>query len=323
VTTRDLHAYHSPAVRGPEAGYSITFATVRPASRGSVRLAGASIETRPLVDPSYLGGERDVHRMLAGLHLARAIGNSPRLSKRRKAESLPGQAAQDDASLIEYLRRSTTPFWHPVGTCRMGNHVAGTLLAGTGWAAFGSVALSFMTAVTRRDRSSASTWATVWPWMVIPCMASPGASTEPADTYCSPGLAARPKSMAALPWKLAGMVTPTGQVSPPLGEAQPFAVIARCGPAAWPPAMTRTTAAAAAAAASGGPGPPGPRAGAGRYARGLGCQTTKSPRARRTVCAPSWLTALAELGPRPGNVGFYRGRVVDAGEVEPVKRAGL
>jgi choline dehydrogenase len=114
-------AYHSPALKGPRGGYSIAFAVSTPQSRGSIRLAGPGIETRPLVDPNYLGDQRDIDRMLAGMRIARAIGDSPRMSKWRKAESLPGPDAQDDASLIEYLRRSTTPYWHPVGTCRMGS----------------------------------------------------------------------------------------------------------------------------------------------------------------------------------------------------------
>jgi choline dehydrogenase len=114
-------AFHSPAINGPKDGYSITFSVVTPESRGSVRLAGASVETRPLVDPNYLGDRRDAERMLAALRIARAIGNSGRLSKWRKTESLPGPGVQGDASLIDYLRRSTMPFWHPVGTCRMGS----------------------------------------------------------------------------------------------------------------------------------------------------------------------------------------------------------
>jgi choline dehydrogenase len=112
--------YHSPAVDGPTAAYSIAFGLVTPASRGSVRLAGPDIMTRPLVDPNYLGDQRDVDRMLAGLRIARAIGNGSRLSKWRKSESLPGPSVEDEASLTEYLRRSTMPYWHPVGTCRMG-----------------------------------------------------------------------------------------------------------------------------------------------------------------------------------------------------------
>jgi choline dehydrogenase len=94
---------------------------VTPESRGSVRLAGPDIETPPLVNPNYLGDQHDVDRMLAGLRIARAIGNSDLLSRWRKAEALPGPGRQDDASLIDYLNRSTMPYFHPVGTCRMGS----------------------------------------------------------------------------------------------------------------------------------------------------------------------------------------------------------
>lgn len=114
-------AFHSPAVKSPAGAYSIAFGLLTPASRGSVRLAGPGIETAPLVDPNYLGDQRDVDRLLAGLRIARAIGGSALLSKWRKTESLPGASVQDDASLTGYLRRSTMPFWHPVGTCRMGS----------------------------------------------------------------------------------------------------------------------------------------------------------------------------------------------------------
>lgn len=113
-------AYHSPAVKGPAVGYTVVFGLLTPLSRGSVRLAGAGIETRPVVDPNYLGDWRDADRMLAGLRIARSIGNSGLLSRWRKAEALPG-TDRDEASLMRYLQRSITPYWHPVGTCRMGS----------------------------------------------------------------------------------------------------------------------------------------------------------------------------------------------------------
>jgi choline dehydrogenase-like flavoprotein len=76
--------------------------------------------TAPLVDPNYLGEQHDMDRMLAGLRIVRALGNSDVLGRWRTREAPPGPDAQDDASLVEYLRRSTMPWFHPVGTCRMG-----------------------------------------------------------------------------------------------------------------------------------------------------------------------------------------------------------
>ncbi len=69
--------------------------------------------------------------------------------------------------------------------------------------------------VTWRARSAASTCATVWPWMLMPCMASPGANADAVVSYFSPGRAARPKVSTALPWKSTGTRTPTGQALPP------------------------------------------------------------------------------------------------------------
>jgi choline dehydrogenase len=113
-------AHHSPAVEGPAEGFSIAFGVLTPVSRGSVRLAGADITTAPLVDPNYLGEQHDLDRMLAGLRIVQALGNRNVLGRWRRREALPGPHAQDDASLVEYLRRSTMPWFHPVGTCRMG-----------------------------------------------------------------------------------------------------------------------------------------------------------------------------------------------------------
>jgi choline dehydrogenase len=112
---------HSPAVTGPVKGYTIAVGLTQPTSRGTVRLAGPDITTAPVVDPNYLGETIDQQRMVRALRLARAIGNQPSLAQWRKEEVLPGPKAQTDEQCLDYLRRSVTPFYHPAGTCRMGN----------------------------------------------------------------------------------------------------------------------------------------------------------------------------------------------------------
>jgi choline dehydrogenase len=94
---------------------------VKPSSRGSVRLAGPDITVPPLIDPNYLGTPADVDRLLAGLRMARDIGNRESLKKWNDGEIFPGPDCQDDDALIEYLRLSVIPHFHPVGTCRMGS----------------------------------------------------------------------------------------------------------------------------------------------------------------------------------------------------------
>ena len=62
--------------------------------------------------------------------------------------------------------------------------------------------------------------------MCRPCSASPGANADAVVSYCSPGLAGRPKAKSAVPWKLSGTLIPTGQLLPPPPVThRPFSVI--------------------------------------------------------------------------------------------------
>jgi choline dehydrogenase len=112
---------HSPALAGPVKGYTIAFGLMQPKSRGTVRLAGPAISTAPVVDPNYLGEKIDQERMTHALRQARAIGDQSALEVWRKEETLPGARVQSDEECLDYLRLSVTPFYHPAGTCRMGN----------------------------------------------------------------------------------------------------------------------------------------------------------------------------------------------------------
>ena len=75
---------------GPDNGYAVAFSAITPFSRGRVRLADASIAVGPLIDPNYLGDERDVAVMEAGLEIARKIGESAAMSEWRAGEVQPG-----------------------------------------------------------------------------------------------------------------------------------------------------------------------------------------------------------------------------------------
>jgi choline dehydrogenase len=106
---------------GPEDGYSIVFALMTPASRGSIRLASSDPDEAPLIDPNYLANEHDVERMLTGLRVARQIGSATALAGLRDKELFPGPDAQTAGDLQAYLRRSVSTYYHPVGTCKIGD----------------------------------------------------------------------------------------------------------------------------------------------------------------------------------------------------------
>ncbi|WP_344720637.1 GMC family oxidoreductase [Pseudonocardia yunnanensis] len=112
--------HYAPVLVGPNNGYSIAFSAMRPHSRGTVRLNCADPTGIPLVDPAYLTDERDLDVMIAGLQLARDIGRAPALDPWRGEEVLPGPAVRDERGMRGYLRTNLLPYFHGVGTCRIG-----------------------------------------------------------------------------------------------------------------------------------------------------------------------------------------------------------
>jgi choline dehydrogenase len=109
-----------PPASGPEAGYAIMSALMRPYSRGTVRLATASPDDAPVVNPCYLSDPRDIQAMVTCLKTAREIGRATALAPWRAAEALPGPDADTDEALRRYADQTMGSYFHPVGTCRMG-----------------------------------------------------------------------------------------------------------------------------------------------------------------------------------------------------------
>ncbi|WP_372350861.1 GMC family oxidoreductase [Streptomyces sp. KL116D] len=111
---------HLPSIKGPENGYTISVALMRPRSRGTVRLASAAADVPPVLDPNFYADERDMAAVVAGVRLVREIGAAPALAPWRGEEALPGPGSRDDEAVRAYVRRTLASYCHPVGTCRMG-----------------------------------------------------------------------------------------------------------------------------------------------------------------------------------------------------------
>lgn len=112
-----------PGFTGPDPGfgYTIGVSVMLPYSRGSVRLADAKPGSAPLIDPNYYGDSRDLDAVVAGLRLARRIGQAPALDRWRDTEIAPGPATDDEAELRDYARAAVASYCHPVGTLAMGD----------------------------------------------------------------------------------------------------------------------------------------------------------------------------------------------------------
>jgi choline dehydrogenase len=92
----------------------------RPDSRGTVRLRSRDVFADPVIQPNYLQDPRDRQGLLAGIHLARRLLQTPELAKFVDAETLPGPATLSDADLLEFARSYGVSSYHPNGTAHMG-----------------------------------------------------------------------------------------------------------------------------------------------------------------------------------------------------------
>jgi choline dehydrogenase-like flavoprotein len=106
---------------GGDDGYVFGVSVLQPFSRGSVRLSGPTMQAPPVIDPNYLSDRRDMRTMIDGLRIARQIGTAQALDAWRAEELAPGSNVVDRAALRRYVQRSVASYFHPVGTCAMGN----------------------------------------------------------------------------------------------------------------------------------------------------------------------------------------------------------
>jgi choline dehydrogenase len=103
-------------------GFCLTPNVTQGRSRGTVRLRSRDFRDRARVDPRYFTDPEghDERVMLAGIKLARKIGEQEPLRSWIARELAPGPDATTDADLIDYMHRTHNTVYHPAGTARMG-----------------------------------------------------------------------------------------------------------------------------------------------------------------------------------------------------------
>jgi choline dehydrogenase len=109
-----------PGMEGPPEGFTVMAGIIRPASRGSLTLASADPDDRPLLDPAYLTQEVDVAAMELAFALCREIGEADALADWRGSEVYPGPGVRSKEQIRDYLRETCITYHHQAGTCRMG-----------------------------------------------------------------------------------------------------------------------------------------------------------------------------------------------------------
>jgi choline dehydrogenase len=101
-------------------GYSLHVCTLRPESRGTIRLKSKDPKEHPLIDANYLAERRDLDTLIDGVKMGRDIFAQAGLDPYRADEFQPGAAVKTDAELEQWIRAKCETIYHPVGTCKMG-----------------------------------------------------------------------------------------------------------------------------------------------------------------------------------------------------------
>ena len=89
-------------------------------SKGTVRLRTRDFRDKPAVDPRYFTHEHDREVMIRGLRVAREIAAAPALKDWVGKEQAPGDAAQTDEEIFDYIAKTHNTVYHPSCTVKMG-----------------------------------------------------------------------------------------------------------------------------------------------------------------------------------------------------------
>lgn len=110
-----------PLQRATQSGVSVAVCPVHPKSRGTILATTSNPLDRPEIRPNYLGDERDMEVLKAGIALTRRIYAADPLSRHSIRERDPGPGYEGEEGLEAFIREKGSTLYHPVGTCRMGS----------------------------------------------------------------------------------------------------------------------------------------------------------------------------------------------------------
>jgi choline dehydrogenase len=109
-----------PSVPKGSSGVTLNSYTLRPKSRGTVRLRSARPEDAALVDPNFLAEPDDLRCSVEGVRISREIFEQAAMQKHLRAIRFPDESVRTQADYEAYARQYGRTSYHPTCTCKMG-----------------------------------------------------------------------------------------------------------------------------------------------------------------------------------------------------------
>ena len=109
-----------PSVPPGTSGITLNSYTLRPKSRGTVRLRSADPAAPPVIDPNFLAEPGDLKISVEGVRISREIFRQPSLRKYIAAIRYPDDDVRTREDFEAYARRYGRTSYHPTSTCKMG-----------------------------------------------------------------------------------------------------------------------------------------------------------------------------------------------------------
>ena len=109
-----------PSVPPGRSGITLNSYTVRPKSRGRVRLRSSDPADQPIVDPNFLAEPDDLKTSVEGVRISREIFSQPSLRKHIAAIRYPDASVKTQKDFEDYARQYGRTSYHPTCTCKMG-----------------------------------------------------------------------------------------------------------------------------------------------------------------------------------------------------------
>lgn len=120
ISGKDRYSRDSGGGIDSFSGFSLGGFQLEPRSRGHVHLASPDPDALPEVQPEYFADPEDAAVALRILRLVDRVARDPAMAPLIVREDQPGPGHDDDATLLDYAKRTGQTAWHTVGSCRMG-----------------------------------------------------------------------------------------------------------------------------------------------------------------------------------------------------------